>query len=148
MDCEVWRLKSSPFLKYKRNCDTRKRPVTFRDFRQTGPWWELWVYPRDDVTSCLNEFLQCKAGDVNDIFAVGPMPRPKGRNNSQQCKHMQCVMGRIRPILLIRLPFCFQHVLKCVAISMETICNARAWPQRCWKSRANGSNIVAPRFGE
>ena len=25
---------------------------------------------------------------------------------------------------------------------------ARAWPQECWKSGANGSNIVALRFGD
>ena len=34
------------------------------------------------------------------------------------------------------------------AISMETVCNAHAWPQQCWKSCANGSNIVAVRFGD
>ena len=26
--------------------------------------------------------------------------------------------------------------------------NERAWPQQCWKSCANGSNIVALRFGD
>ena len=26
--------------------------------------------------------------------------------------------------------------------------NERAWPQQCWKSGANGSNIVALRFGD
>ena len=31
---------------------------------------------------------------------------------------------------------------------METTCKARAWPQQCWKSCLNGSNIVAPRFGD
>jgi len=36
--CEVWRLKSSPFLRYKGNCDTPKQPVKFLDFRQTDPW--------------------------------------------------------------------------------------------------------------
>ena len=36
-DCEVWRLKSNPFLRYKRNCDTRKWPLKFRDFRETAP---------------------------------------------------------------------------------------------------------------
>ena len=35
--CEVWQLKSSPLLRYKGNCDTRKWPVNFRDFRETGP---------------------------------------------------------------------------------------------------------------
>ena len=28
------------------------------------------------------------------------------------------------------------------------MCNAHAWPQQCWKSCANGSNIVALRFGD
>ena len=28
------------------------------------------------------------------------------------------------------------------------MCNARAWPQQCWKSCANGSNIVALRFSD
>ena len=32
--------------------------------------------------------------------------------------------------------------------SFETMCNARAWPPQCWKSCANGSNIVALRFGD
>ena len=27
------------------------------------------------------------------------------------------------------------------------MCNAREWPQQCWKCCANGSNIVALRFG-
>ena len=33
---EVWRIKSSSFLRYKWNCDTRKWPVKFRDFRETA----------------------------------------------------------------------------------------------------------------
>ena len=36
----------------------------------------------------------------------------------------------------------------CVAVSKEIVCNERAWPQQCWKSCANGSNIVALRFGD
>ena len=27
------------------------------------------------------------------------------------------------------------------------MCNARAWTQQCWRSCANGSNVVALRFG-
>ena len=30
--------------------------------------------------------------------------------------------------------------------TLKTMCHARAWPQQCWKSCANGSNIVALRF--
>ena len=29
----------------------------------------------------------------------------------------------------------------------QTMCNTRTWPQQCWKSCANGSNIVSLRFG-
>ena len=32
--------------------------------------------------------------------------------------------------------------------TLETMCNARAWPQQCWKSCENGSNIVALRFSD
>ena len=32
--------------------------------------------------------------------------------------------------------------------SSLTMCNERARPQKCWKSCANGSNIVALRFGD
>ena len=32
--------------------------------------------------------------------------------------------------------------------SLKSISNERAWPQQCWKSCANGSNIVALRFGD
>jgi len=32
--------------------------------------------------------------------------------------------------------------------TLETMCNARAWPQQCWKKGANGSNIAAPRFND
>ena len=32
--------------------------------------------------------------------------------------------------------------------TLETMCNARAWPQQCWKSCKNGSNIVGLRFGD
>ena len=45
-----------------------------------------------------------------------------GCNNSQQCWDLQCIVGRIQTI---------------------SVCNERAWPQQCWKSCVNGSNIVA-----
>ena len=32
--------------------------------------------------------------------------------------------------------------------TLVTICIARAWPQQCRESCANGPNIVAPRFGD
>ena len=33
-------------------------------------------------------------------------------------------------------------------MTLETMCNARAWPQQCWKSCANGSTTVALRVGD
>ena len=44
-------------------------------------------------------------------------------NNSKHCWDLQCIVGK-------------------------TMRNERAWPQQCWKSCANGSNIVALRFGD
>ena len=32
--------------------------------------------------------------------------------------------------------------------TLETMCNAYAWPLQCWKSCANGSNIVAFHFSD
>ena len=32
--------------------------------------------------------------------------------------------------------------------SLKSMRNECAWPQQCWKSIANGSNIVALRFGD
>ena len=32
--------------------------------------------------------------------------------------------------------------------TFETMCNASAWLQQCWKSCANGSKIVALRFDD
>ena len=32
--------------------------------------------------------------------------------------------------------------------TLETMCNASAWLQQCWKSCANGSKIVALRFDD
>ena len=36
-DCQVWWLKSSPFLRYRGNCDTPKWPLKFRDIPEMGP---------------------------------------------------------------------------------------------------------------
>ena len=32
--------------------------------------------------------------------------------------------------------------------TLEIMCNGRVWPQQCWTSSANGSNIVGPLFGD
>ena len=54
-----------------------------------------------------------------------------GCNNSQQRWDLQCIVGRIQP-----------------KKTLETMCIALAWPQQCWTSCANGSSIVALRFGD
>ena len=32
--------------------------------------------------------------------------------------------------------------------TLESMCNARTWHQKCWESCANGSNIIVLRFGD
>ena len=32
--------------------------------------------------------------------------------------------------------------------TLKTMCNVHAWPQQCWRSCANGSNIVALHFSD
>ena len=67
--CEVWRLKSSPFLRYKGNCDTRKWPGKFQDFRETGPrtlktpFW-------------LTAVFAYVASYTISLFETSPMPSP------------------------------------------------------------------------
>ena len=63
-------------------------------------------------------------------------------NNFQRFKDVQCILGRIRPIRLcktykIRLPSCFQHVN-----GLETICDAHAQPQQCWKCFATDPTLL------
>ena len=53
-----------------------------------------------------------------------------GCNKSQQCWYLQCIVGK-------------DTTLK----TLETTCDARVYPKECWKSCANGSNIVALRSG-
>ena len=62
------------------------------------------------------------------------------------------IMGRIRSIRLCKLTkfghHLFFNTLTGVAVSMETLRNARAWPQQCWEICANGTNVVALRLGD
>ena len=62
------------------------------------------------------------------------------RNNSQVVyKRMQHL-----PTMLVPAVHCGKDVTH---KTLETMRNARASPQQCWKSCANRSNIVAPRLG-
>ena len=58
--------KSSPFLRYEGNCDTRKWPVKFRDFRETGPWVgtgdHIQVYVGKMASSLMKQDLPPKGG--------------------------------------------------------------------------------------
>ena len=52
------------------------------------------------------------------------------------CKRMQ------------QLPTMLGPAVHCGKDTTQTMCNAGLWPEQCWKSCANGSNIVALRFGD
>ena len=87
--------------------------------------------------------LQITSADHLDILTL--KPRANGRNNSQQYKDVQCIMGTIRTIRLVSLQnsaAIFFSTCYCMAISMETVCNARACPQQCWKRRANSPTLL------
>ena len=59
------------------------------------------------------------------------------------------IMGRLRSIRLCKLTkfgyHLFFNTLTGVAVSMETLRNARAWPQQCWEICAN---ILTLRLGD
>ena len=67
---------------------------------------------------------------------------------------LQCIVGRIQPISLCLCNPCVMSVRghNNVGRAKQTdptpMRNERAWPQQCWKSYANGSNIVELRFGD
>ena len=56
------------------------------------------------------------------------------------CKRMQQLPTMLGPAV--------HHGKDTTQKTLEITCNARAWPQQCWKSCAIGSNIVALRFGD
>ena len=56
------------------------------------------------------------------------------------CKRIQQHPTMLKPVV--------HHGRDTTHKTLETRCNARAWSQQCWKSCANGSNIVALRFGD
>ena len=55
------------------------------------------------------------------------------------CKRMQLLATMLGPAV---------HRGKDTTYKSLSMCNERAWPQRCWKSCANRSNIVGLRFGD
>ena len=96
-------------------------------------------------------YIQCISVDQN-TFRL----HANGCNNSQDCctnnvgsccvrvgngvRRMQQLPTMLRPTV---------HRGKDTAHnSLRPMRNERAWPQQCWKSCANGSNIVALRFGD
>ena len=57
-----------------------------------------------------------------------------------ECKQIQHLQAMLGPAV---------HRGKAMtSTTLETMCNASAWLQQCWKSRANGSKIVALRFDD
>ena len=89
---------------------------------------------------------------VSVIFRL----RANGRNNSQHCcdnnvrsfcsvlavvcKRMQQLPTMLGPAV--------HRGKDTTHKTLQTMCNARAWPHQYWKSCANGSNVVALRFGD
>ena len=59
---------------------------------------------------------------------------------------MVCKWMKQLPTMLAHHACCSFMRSSCIAVSKEATCNAHAWPQHCWKSCANGSNIVMLRF--
>ena len=56
------------------------------------------------------------------------------------CIRLQQLPTMLRPVV--------HHGMDTTHKTLETMYNARAWPQQCWKSSANESNIVALRVGD
>ena len=96
-------------------------------------------------------YIQCISVDQN-TFRL----HVNGRNNSQDCcannvgscwvrvgngvRRMQQLPTMLRPTV--------HRGKDTTHNSLWPMRNERAWPQQCWKGCANGSNIVALRFGD
>ena len=78
------------------------------------------------------------------------------RNNSQHCWARLAVVTSVLAVLYKRIQQLPTMLGPAVhrgkdtsPKTLEIMCNARAWPQQCWRSCAiNGSNIVALRLGD
>ena len=78
------------------------------------------------------------------------------RNNSQHCWAWLAVVTSVLAVLYKRIQQLPTMLGPAVHRGKDTspktlkiMCNARAWPQQCWRSCAiNGSNIVALRLGD
>ena len=61
---------------------------------------------------------------------------------------MVCKWMKQLPTMLAHHACCSITRSYCLAVCKETTCNAHAWPQDCWKSCANGSNIFTLCFSD
>ena len=59
---------------------------------------------------------------------------------AEVCIRLQQLPTMLRPVV--------HHGMDTTHKTLETMYNARAWPQQCWKSSANESNIAALRVGD
>ena len=83
-----------------------------------------------------------------------------GRNSSQNCSANNVGSCCVRVGSGVQTDATTPNIVKTCSVhrgkdtvnSKETICHASAWPQECWKSFrkscANGSKIIALRFGD
>ena len=77
-----------------------------------------------------NNSQQCCANNVGSCSVRVGSGVQTDATQSQQCRDLQCIVGRIQPISLCK----------------PCVMRVRG-PKQCWKSCANGSNVVALRFG-
>ena len=75
---------------------------------------------------------------------MGYRIKPRATLLDQQCWELLCVGSGLQTDARTPSYHCWPIARSyCVAVSKETMCKARSWFQQCWKSCANGSNIVA-----
>ena len=74
--------------------------------------------------------------------------RANGRNNSQHCCANNVESCYVRVGSGVQTDATTPNGKDTTHKSLLTMRNERARPQKCWKSCANGSNIIALRFGD
>ena len=129
INCEVWRIKCSPFLSYKRNCDTRKWPVKFRDFRETAPWpgTLCCVLGQDTLLSrclspprCINGYRQNAGGNpamdwhpIQGVVEILLVASCHGNRMELVCRLYQIWSNNIQHVATYRntVPKRMQHVV-------------------------------------
>ena len=104
--------------------------------------WRTWTQDTDVLFFPLNldTVLGCVQTDATTTIVGATMLEVVACVLAAVCKRMQQLPTVLGPAV---------HRWKDTTHkSLSTMRNERAWPQQCWKSCANWSNIVALRFGD